>query len=128
MSYQYAQFGVGFSLAYPEPPALRFDEYVQLRGETITIIEQTQTSKTPYGQPVYTENSYTEQAFIENTPQEQTTQAGHIKQSKLVLYLRKWAPIQETRYEIELKGTRYHITGIHETPAYLKITAERKTG
>jgi hypothetical protein len=127
MSYQYAQYGEGFNLLYPEPPALRFNESVTLRGETIKIIQQTQTNKNLYGQPVYTETSYIEKAFIENAPREQTIQAGYIKQGKIIIYLRKWAPIQETGYELEHKGNRYHITGIDETTAYLKVTAERKT-
>ena len=128
MSFQYAQYGEGFSLLYPEPPALSFNESVTLRGETIKIIQLKQTDKTPYGQPVYSEIIYTEKAFIENTPRGQTIQAGYIKQGKIIIYLRKWAPIQETGYELEYKGNRYHITGIDETAAYLKVTAERKTG
>lgn len=128
MSYLYPQYGEGFNLQYPDPIAMRFNELVQLKGETINIIQQTQISRDSYGQPVHTETSSSEHVFIEYTPKEKVTQAGHIKQSKIIFYTRRWAPIQETLHEIEIMGQRYHITGIQMNPAYLKITAERKHG
>ncbi len=125
MSYQYAQYGIGFDLKRPEPQALRFEALLTIRGTAITVIQQTLTGRDSYGQPIYTENPYTLKAFIERNPDERYFTAGEVNQDRAVIYLAQWAPLDESLYKLEINSARYHITGVEQTDSYLKVEARR---
>ena len=125
MSYQCGQFGVGFDLMRPEPQALRFEELLELHGEDVTVVQQTVTGHDGYGQPVITEASYTEKAIIKTSLGESFLPLGEVKRAAVEVLFTQWAPVGETQYEIEIRGHRYHVTGVEKTSAYLLVKAER---
>jgi len=126
MSFQYGHFGTGFNRAMPPPEALRFRDFVQTRGEPITVVRLTETGEDPYGQPAYSETSHTEKAFVERSGREEITQPGTVKLGSLRLFVKRWAAIGEDGHEVEVDGVRYHITALTRTTAYIKVEAERK--
>lgn len=125
MSCQYGQFGVGFDLMRPEPQALRFEELLELHGEDVTVVQQTIDSHDGYGQPVITEASYTEKAIIKTSLGESFLPLGEVKRAAVEALFTQWAPVGETLYEFEIRGHRYHVTGVEKTSAYLLVKAER---
>lgn len=126
MSFQYGQFGSGFSLVMPDPRALRFDETVQGRGEDVTIIHQAPTGHDAYGNPVYSETASVEKAMIKRDKNELLMQPGEIKATRAKVLVRQWAPVTEEDTELEINGDRYHIVNINKTIACLEIDARRK--
>ena len=125
MSCQYGQFGVGFDLMRPEPQALRFEELLELHGEDVTVVQQTIDSHDGYGQPVITETSYTEKAIIKTSLGESFLPLGEVKRAAVEALFTQWAPVGETLYELEIRGHRYHVTGVEKTSAYMLVKAER---
>lgn len=125
MSCQYGQFGVGFDLMRPEPQALRFEELLELHGEDVTVVQQTIDSHDGYGQPVIAETSYTEKAIIKTSLGESFLPPGEVKRAAVEVLFTQWAPVGETLYELEIRGHRYHVTGVEKTSAYLLVKAER---
>ena len=125
MSYQYGQFGAGFDLMRPEPKALRFEELLELHGEDVTVVQQTIDGHDGYGQPVLSETSYTEKAVIKTSLGESLLPPGDVKRATVEALFTQWAPVGETLNEIEIRGHRYHVTGVEKTSAYLLVKAER---
>ena len=125
MSYQYGQFGTGFDLMMPEPQALRFEELLQLHGEEVTVVQQTVTGRDGYGQPVISETMYTEKAVVKTDLGESLLPPGEVKRATVEALFTQWAPIGETFYELEIRGHRYHVTGVEKMSAYMLVKAER---
>ena len=125
MSYQYGQFGEGFDRMMPEPQALRFEELLMLHGEDVTVVQQTETSRDAYGQPVTSEATYTEKAVIKTDLGERLMPPGEVKRATVEALFTRWAPIGEAGYELEIRGHRYHVVGVEETSTYLLVRAER---
>jgi uncharacterized protein involved in outer membrane biogenesis len=125
MSYTYTQYGTGFQLQMPTPEAQQFNELLQLRGTPATIINRTQTGETDYGNPIYTETTHQTNCFRKSTLSERNSPAGNLTATRENILIPRWAPVKEID-EIELDGDRYHITGIHQTPAYTHLTLEKK--
>jgi len=125
MSYQYGQFSTGFDLMMPEPQALRFEELLWLHGEDVTVIQQTETSRDAYGQPVTSEASYTEKAVVKTDLGERLLPPGEVKRATVEALFAQWAPIGEAMYELEIRGHRYHVVGVEKASAYLLVRAER---
>jgi len=125
VSYQYGQFGAGFDLMRPEPPALRFEELLELHGEDVTVVQQTVDSHDAYGQPVVSEASYTEKAVIKTDLGESLLPPGEVKRATVEALFTQWAPIGEALYELEIRGHRYHVVGVEKASAYLLVKAER---
>ena len=125
MSYQYGQFDEGFDLMMPEPQALRFDELLMLHGEDVTVVQQTIDSHDGYGQPAISENTYTEKAVIKTDLGESLLPPGEVKRATVEALFTQWAPIGEANYELEIRGHRYHVTGVEKTSAYMLVRAER---
>jgi len=125
MSFQYGQFGTGFNLMMPEPQALRFEELLILHGEDVTVIQQTETSRDSYGQPVTSEATYTEKAVVKTDLGESLLPPGEVKRATVEALFAQWAPIGETMYELEIRGHRYHVVGVEKASAYLLVRAER---
>ena len=128
MSFKYGQFGEGFDVAYPNPAAMRFEEAVETRGRTLTIIEQTETGEDQYGQPVYSEKEYDFKAFVDAEASERVLPLGELKVGRVRAFLVPWAPVAEEGYEVELGGVRYHVAGVTETDVNLVLELERKAG
>jgi len=128
MSFKYGQFGEGFAIAYPSPAAMRFEEAVETRGRSLTIVALTETGEDSYGQPIYTESSSDAKAFVDARASERILPTGEVKEAKVRAYLVPWAPVGEEGYEVELDGVRYHIAGVTETDANLILELERKAG
>jgi len=125
VSFQYGQFGAGFDLLMPEPQALRFEELLELHGEDVIVVQQTETSRDSYGQPVVSETSYTKKAVIKTDLGESLLPPGEVKRATVEALFTQWAPIGETMYELEIRGHRYHVVGVEKTSAYLLVRAER---
>ncbi len=125
MSYQYGQFGAGFDLMMPEPQALRFEELLMLHGEDVTVVQQTVSSHDRYGQPVVSEASYTEKAVIKTSLGESLLPPSEIKRATVEALFTQWAPVGEALYELEIRGHRYHVTGVEKASAYMLVKAER---
>ena len=128
MSYQYGQYGTGFDLMMPEPQALRFEELLELHGEDVTVVHQTETSHDAYGQPVTSEDAYTEKAVVKTDLGERLMQPGEVKRATVEALFSQWAPIEEAGYELEIRGHRYHVIGVEKASAYLHVRAERVVG
>ena len=126
MSFRYSQFGTGFSLAQPTADARRFGDFVEIRGQTITLVKLTETEVDEFGQSVYTETSFTDKAFVERDGGEKDLPPGTMKVGLLRLFMKLWATIDEEEYEVEVDGVRYHVTSVEKTRAYLEVEAERK--
>ena len=125
MSFQYGQFGAGFDLIRPEPQALRFEELLELHGEDVTVVQQTMDSHDGYGQPVLSETTYTEKAVIKTDLGESFLSPGEVKRATVETLFTQWAPVGETLCKLEIRGHRYHVTGVEKTSAYLLVKAER---
>lgn len=125
MSFQYIQFGTGFSVVQPSPQSLNFGEHAENRGENVTIIKKTVTGYTSYGQPEFIETSYSVKGFIQGKTGEQMLPTGTYKENSIHVFLKQWAPVQETLHELEIEGNRYHVTGISRNMAYLDVKGER---
>ena len=125
MSFQYGQYGTGFDLMMPEPQALRFEELLMLHGEDVTVVQQTETSRDAYGQPVTSEATYTEKAVIKTDLGETLLPPGEVKRATVEALFTRWAPISEAGYELEIRGHRYHVVGVEKAAAYLHVRAER---
>jgi len=125
LSFQYGQYGTGFDLMMPEPQALRFEELLELHGEDVTVIHQTETSRDAYGQPVMSEATYTEKAVVKTDLGERLMPPGEVKRATVEALFAQWAPIGETLYMLEIRGHRYHVVGIEKASAYLLVRAER---
>ncbi len=125
MSYQYGQFGTGFDLVMPEPQALRFEELLELHGEDVTVVQQTVSSHDAYGQPVTSEATYTEKAVVKTDLGERLLPPGEVKRATVEALFARWASIGEAGYGLEIRGHRYHVTGVEKTSAYLLVRAER---
>lgn len=125
MSFMYRQFGEGFDVAMPSPEALRFEEFVELRGVDVVIVQQTVTGQNDYGHPVYSESSLTVKAMVKLSPGELRLPPGEIRRADLEALVPVWAPVDEALYELEVAGVRYHVTGIEPTAAYRKVLGER---
>ena len=125
MSFQYGQFGAGFDLMRPEPQALRFEELLELHGEDVTVVQQTVTSHDAYGQPVLSETTYTEKVVIKTSLRESLLPPGEVKRATVEALFTQWAPVDETLYELEIEGHRYHVIGVEKTSAYMLVRAER---
>jgi hypothetical protein len=110
----------------PSPPALCFEELVELHGETIIIVNQTVSGYNDYGHPVMTETSYQESGFLRQRPGESTLPPGHIKKNNVSVLLKQWIPVEEELCQLEIEGKRYHISGLAKTEAYLEVLAERE--
>lgn len=126
MSFTYLQFGEGFDIDQPPSPALHFGSLLVRKGETLTIIHLTETSRDAYNEPVYTETSWTEGAFIIRNPGEDINQAGSTKTDKVIVYVTYWTAIAETGYEVEINTKRHHVISVELTRAYKKLTLARK--
>lgn len=126
MSYQYGQFGTGFSLKMPDPRALRFNEAVQLRGEKVVLVHQALTGEDAYGNPVYSESTSTEKAIVSNQHGERLVPPGEIDETKARILLRQWAPVTKGFTEIEIGGKRFHVRGCSKMLACLEVMAWRK--
>ena len=125
MSYQYGQYGTGFDLAMPAPQALRFEELLTLHGEDVTVVQQTETGRDAYGQPVTSEAAYTEKAVVKTDLGERLMPPGEVKRATVEALFTMWAPIGETGYMLEIRGHRYHVVGVEKAAAYLLVRAER---
>ena len=125
MSYQYGQFGTGFDLAMPAPQALRFEELLTLHGEDVTVVQQTETGRDAYGQPVVSEAAYTEKAVVKTDLGETLMPPGEVKRATVEALFTMWAPIDEAGYVLEIRGSRYHVVGVEKASAYLLVRAER---
>ena len=125
MSYQYGQYGTGFDLKMPEPQALRFEELLELHGEDVTVVHQTETSRDAYGQPVTSEDTYTEKAVVKTDLGETLLPPGEVKRATVEALFTRWAPIGEAGYMLEIRGSRYHVVGVEKASAYLLVRAER---
>ena len=125
MSYQYGQFGTGFDLMRPEPQALRFEELLELHGEDVKVVQQTETGRDGYGQPVVSEATYTEKAVVKTDLGESLLPPGEVKRATVEALFAQWAPIGEAMYELEIRGHRYHVVGVEKAAAYLLVRAER---
>ena len=125
MSYMYKQFGEGFDVQMPCPEALRFEEFVGLRGVDVVVVHQTLTGRDEYGQPEYTETSTTLKAMVRIRPSELRLPPGEVKRADLEALVPIWAPVGEDLYELEVGGIRYHVTGIEATAVYRKVSGER---
>jgi len=125
VSFQYGQFGEGFDLMMPEPQALRFEELLLLHGGDVTVVQQTETSRDSYGQPVVSEASYTEKAVIKTDLGESFLPPGEVKRATVEVLFTQWAPVGEALYELEIRGHRYHVVGVEKASAYLLVRAER---
>lgn len=126
MSFTYLQFGEGFDIDQPPSSALRFGNLIARKGETLTIIRLSETSKDNYNDPVYTETSLTEGAFITRNPGEDINQAGSTKTDKVIVHVAYWAAISERGYEVEINAERHSIISVELTRAYKKVTLMRK--
>lgn len=125
MSYTYTQYGTGFQLQMPTPEAQQFNELLQLRGTPATLINRTQTGTTTYGNPTYTETQHQTKCFRRTTIFERNHPAGNLDTTRDSILIPHWAPIKELD-EVELDGDRYHINGIHQSPAYTYLQLEKK--
>jgi hypothetical protein len=125
MSYMYKHFGEGFDVVLPSPEALRFEELVQLRGVDVVLIHLTFLERDSYGHPVYSETAFTVKAVVRKTPSELRLPPGEVKQARVEALLPAWAPVDEEQCDLVVDGNRYHVTGIEDAEAYLKIYAER---
>lgn len=125
MSFQYGQFSEGFDVLQPTPAALRFNELLQLRGEDVSIVYQSNTGYDPYGSPVYTETETIEKAMIKVNRGERYLPPGEIKENKTKVLFKQWASVAEDNYELEIEGDRYHIELVHRTEACLEVEARR---
>ena len=125
MSFMYKQFGEGFDVQMPGPEALRFEELAQLRGVDVVVVHQALSGSDEYGQPVYSESSLTVKAMVKLSPGELRLPPGEIKRADLEALLPVWAPVDETLYEVEVGGVRYHVTGVETAVAYRKVLGER---
>jgi len=125
MSFMYKQFGEGVDVMMPNPEALRFEELARLRGVDVVVVHQTLSSRDSYGQPVYLETSLTVKAMVKLSPGELRLPPGEVKRADLEVLLPVWAPVDEERYEVEVDGVRYHVTGLEYTTAYRKVYGER---
>ncbi|MCW4012850.1 MAG: hypothetical protein NWF07_07640 [Candidatus Bathyarchaeota archaeon] len=125
MSYTYQQYGTGFQLQMPTPEAQQFNELLQIRGTPATIINRNQTGTTTYGNPTYTETTHQTNCFRRTTLSERNHPSGNLTTTRETILIPRWAPVKPID-EIELDGTRYHITDIHQTTAYTYLTLEKK--
>jgi hypothetical protein len=121
----YKQFGEGFDVQMPGPEALRFEELAQLRGVDVVVVHQALSGRDDYGQPEFTESSLTVKAVVKIRPGELRLPPGEVKQADLEALLPVWAPVDETLYEVEVDGVRYHVTGVEASIAYRKVYGER---
>ena len=126
MSFQYGQFGEGFDVMTPTAEALRFGDFLEIRGKDITVVKLVETGEDSYGQPVYSESPRDEKAFIERDEGERILPPGMVKKGLLKLFLAAWAAIGEDGYEVEVDGVRYHVTALDRTRAYIEAKARRK--
>lgn len=110
----------------PPSEALRFRDFVQTRGEPITVVRLTEAGEDDYGNPVYAESSHTEKAFVEMDGRERDLPPGTVKIGSLRLFLVLWAAVQGDNHEVEIDGLRYHIVSLVKTRAYMQVEGERK--
>ncbi len=127
MSFQYGHFGEGFDVMVPTSEALRFSDFVELRGADITVIKLIESGEDSYGQPVYSESPRDEKVFVQRDEGERILPPGTVKEGLIKVFLKTWAAIGEEGYEIEVDGIRYHVAALDRTLAYIKAKAVRKT-
>ncbi len=126
MSFQYGHFGEGFDVMVPTSEALRFSDFVELRGADITVIKLIESGEDSYGQPVYSESPRDEKVFVQRDEGERILPPGTVKEGLIKVFLKTWAAIGEEGYEIEVDGIRYHVAALDRTLAYIKAKAVRK--
>jgi hypothetical protein len=126
MSFQYGQFGEGFDVMTPTAEALKFGDFLEIRGKGITVVKLVETGEDSYGQPVYSESERSEKAFVEMDEGEMILPPGTVKTGLLKLLLAAWAAIGEEGYEVEVDGVRYYVIGLDRTWAYIEAKARRK--
>lgn len=110
----------------PTAEALRFGDFLEIRGKDITVVKLVETGEDSYGQPVYSESPRDEKAFIERDEGERILPLGTVKKGLLKLFLAAWAAIGEYGYEVEVDGVRYHVMALDRTRAYIEAKARRK--
>lgn len=125
MSYQYAQFSVGFDVLRPSPQALRFNELVELQGDDVIIIHQVLTGHDDYGNPEYTESETAEKAIIKVRQRELYLPPGEIQHNIAKVLFRQWASVAEENHEVEINGDRYHIVMVYRSSACLEVEVRR---
>jgi hypothetical protein len=126
MSFQYGHFDTGFDVMAPTSEALRFSDFVKLRGADITVIKLVEIGEDSYGQPVYSEFPREEKAFVQRDEGERILPPGTIKKGLIRLLLKAWAAIGEEGYEVEVDGIRYHVAALDRMRAYIGAEAMRK--
>jgi len=104
---------------------MRLAHLVDIRGESITVIQRVLSGRDGYGNPTYLETVSVVKALLQRGLKEVVLGAGEQVREVLVAYVKTTAPLFETD-ELEIDGLRYHIKAIERTEAYLKIMAERR--